>query len=43
MKVIDITGTEKCGICGCYLAAKLRLEEEQCPDIPPKWKRIDKT
>lgn len=28
-----------CSICGCDMAAKTRLPQEQCPDKKPKWLR----
>ena len=30
----------RCGICGCFMAAKLRLAKEVCPDDPPRWGRV---
>lgn len=37
---LTIAGEEKCGICGCFLKAKLVLPEEQCPSNPPRWLRV---
>lgn len=30
-------GRALCGVCGCLLAAKLRVASESCPLDPPKW------
>ncbi|MHB8397362.1 MAG: hypothetical protein ACYDCI_00285 [Candidatus Limnocylindrales bacterium] len=32
-----VPATGRCGLCGCFLALKLRLATEQCPDNPPRW------
>lgn len=33
------TPSEKCGLCGCYLAAKTRSMGSECPD--KKWLKKD--
>ena len=30
---------ERCGICGCFLYAKITLKDEQCPLDIPKWRK----
>lgn len=32
----------KCGLCGCIIAAKARMETSDCPDRPSRWPRISK-
>ena len=32
----------KCGLCGCIIAAKARMETSKCPDNPPRWPEIEK-
>ena len=32
----------KCGLCGCIIAAKARMETTDCPDTPSKWSEINK-
>ena len=32
----------KCGLCGCIIAAKARMETSNCPDIPSRWPEINK-
>jgi len=29
-----------CRICSCYIAAKIRLSSEECPDKPPRWSKL---
>lgn len=31
---------DQCGICLCLIDAKVMLSGEQCPDNPPRWKRL---
>jgi hypothetical protein len=28
----------RCRLCGCFMAAKVRLAAESCPDAPPRWR-----
>ena len=31
----------QCNLCdGCFIAAKVLLSSEQCPDVEPRWKRL---
>jgi len=30
----------QCRKCTCFLVLKVRLAAEECPDIPPRWKRL---
>lgn len=30
-----------CQLCDCMLCVKTLLVSEQCPDNPPRWKRLD--
>lgn len=30
-----------CQLCDCLLCVKTLLASEQCPDTPPRWKRLD--
>ena len=32
----------KCGLCGCIIAAKARMETTNCPDTPSRWPEINK-
>tara|TARA_R110000744_G_scaffold318159_1_gene424676 strand:- start:174 stop:413 length:240 start_codon:yes stop_codon:yes gene_type:complete len=32
----------KCGLCGCIIAAKARMETTDCPDTPSRWPVTDK-
>jgi len=32
----------KCGLCGCLIAVKARMETAHCPDNPTRWPRINK-
>ncbi len=27
----------RCGVCGCYIPAKIRLNTQSCSDKPPRW------
>ena len=29
-----------CGLCACFIGAKILLSSEQCPDKPPRWLRL---
>ena len=29
--------TYTCSICGCFMPAKVKLQNSNCPDSPPKW------
>jgi hypothetical protein len=28
---------DKCGLCNCFVAQKVKLASEICPDLPPRW------
>jgi hypothetical protein len=28
---------DRCNLCGCFFAKKIRLAQESCPDKPPRW------
>ncbi len=30
-----------CGLCACFIDAKVLLSSEQCPDSPPRWNKIE--
>tara|TARA_R110002167_G_scaffold34630_1_gene110666 strand:+ start:2261 stop:2500 length:240 start_codon:yes stop_codon:yes gene_type:complete len=32
----------KCGLCGCVIAVKARMETTNCPDNPSRWSEISK-
>jgi len=32
----------KCGLCGCIVAVKARMETADCPNTPSKWPKINK-
>jgi hypothetical protein len=34
-----LTTFSQCKLCGCLIAAKTLLADEQCPASPPKWDR----
>ena len=29
-----------CNRCGCVINAKVRLASEECPDLPPRWRKV---
>lgn len=31
----------RCGLCGCFLSLKTSLKTEECPAVPPKWKKSE--
>ena len=33
----------KCGLCGCVIAVKARMETTNCPDTPSQWPVINKS
>jgi hypothetical protein len=35
-------GLRRCGVCGCILAAKVRLASQKCSDKPPRWDAISR-
>lgn len=37
-KFNDYGQCRKCN--GCFIAAKVLLSSEQCPDVPPRWNRV---
>jgi hypothetical protein len=28
---------DRCNLCGCFFAKKIRLAQESCPDVPSRW------
>lgn len=30
----------QCGKCTCFVAVKVMLSSESCPDNPPRWKKL---
>lgn len=37
---IQLSGLQ-CGLCLCLINLKTKLKTEQCPDTPPKWRKVD--
>jgi len=31
----------QCGLCGCYVTAKVQIRAENCPHVPSKWPVIE--
>ena len=36
VSLIPLAG-KSCKLCGCFIKAKARYRQSQCPDHPPRW------